>query len=236
MRKTFLIVAVIALCLLLYYYFFIFRKSPKLIYDLEDFPPIMKLNQELLQNFDQVKDEALRLQDVPVSDIVIGKGAIYTPGENQKTILNKVRQTDSWTVGWDSGKGYDNWKQYPIIYKGEMFEHAKKRLPLICSLLEPIKDRFYTLFVSTIKPNGEIERHCDGGDRNNVSEKDRLTYHFNIDCPDTSILSVEDLEFVQQNRENIIFDSAFEHGVKNNSSLPRTILCAKFYISKCKKF
>lgn len=189
------------------------------------------LNNNLLCNFDKVKKEALNLAQKPISKIVIGKGDIYN-AQRGKELLEEVKKKDSWTVGWDSGSGADNWKQYPIIYKGEMLENARKNLPNICALVEPIKDCFYTLFISTIKPFGEIEQHCDGGDKEDLMGKNRLTFHFNLDCPPTSTLNVEDTYIVQKDKQHIVFDSAYQHGVKNNSPYPRTILCAKFYISK----
>jgi hypothetical protein len=232
-NKLVLIVGIVMVVIIVVVFFW-FPKKPQIIYPLELFPPIQNLNHGLLQQFDLVKNEVTELQKVPISDIVINKGAIYSA--SPENLLKQIRETDGWTMGWDSGKGLqqDTWKQYPIIYKGEIFKSAKKRMPTICSLLEPIKECFHTVFISTIKPYGEIDRHCDGGVKGNVTEKDRLTYHFNIDCPKTSILSVEDLDIVQHDKHNIIFDSAFEHEVKNNSPLPRTILCAKFFISKSK--
>jgi aspartyl/asparaginyl beta-hydroxylase (cupin superfamily) len=211
-------------------------KNPKIIYETNEFPPIQRLNDSLLDNYSKVCAEVVALQKVPISDIVIKKGAIYSATDSE-VLLQQIRKSDAWTMGWDNKTSFqhDKWKQYPIIYKGEMFDFAKKRLPLICALLEPVKDKFHTVFISTIKPYGEIEKHCDGGDRNNVTEKDRLTYHFNIDCPPTSILTIEDINVIQYDKESIIFDSAFEHGVKNQSAYPRTIFCAKFFISKCKK-
>lgn len=209
-------------------------KKRRFIFPISDFPPIARLNQQLLADFERVRSEALSLQRKPISKIVIGKGDIYHPQRGQE-LLAQVKTQDSWTVGWDSGSGVDNWKQYPVIYKGEMLENARKNLPLICSLVEPIKHCFYTLFVSVIKPHGEIEQHCDGGDKADLVGKDRLTYHFNLDCPPTSVLNVEDYSVVQHDRHHIIFDSAYQHGVKNISDRPRTILCGKFYISKSKK-
>jgi hypothetical protein len=235
MKAGFIALAAIALFLIVYHR----RQASQLrrksfLFSVEDFPPIALLNKRLLSDFQRVRREALSLEGKPISKIVIGKGDIYDPQKGPK-LLERVKEQDSWTVGWDSGSGVDNWKQYPIIYKGEMLENARKTLPFICSLVDPIKDRFYTLFVSVIKPHGEIEQHCDGGDKANLVGKDRLTYHFNLDCPPTCVLNVEDHYVVQRDRGNIVFDSAYQHGVKNSSRFPRTILCGKFYISKCRK-
>lgn len=236
MNKKFIIVllAIIALIALILIKFNSSKKT--FIHSLSDYPPIDALNTQLLQNYENVKKEIIKLQQIPRSaNVVIGKGDIYNP-DKQAELINKINSEDAWTIGWDvNTQGADNWSQYPIAYKGVIFPNAKKNLPLICSFIEPIKHCFHTLFISTLKPHGVIERHCDGGDKSKLLEKDRLTYHFNVDCPPVSTLTVEDMHFVQKNRGHIVFDSAYEHGVKNESSYPRTIICAKFFMSKSKK-
>ena len=222
-------ILLMSLVIILFIYFYN-KKSYVFMFDISDFPPISKLNNNLLENYDNIKTEVDALKSKKVSTIVIEKGAIYN--ERGKEIAEEIKKQDAWTVGWDSK---DDWMQYPIIYKGEVFENAKKNLPVICSYVEPIKDCFHSLFISTIKAHGEIPEHCDGGDKSKVLEKNRLTYHFNIDCPPESILSIDDVKMVQKNKNNIVFDSSYKHYVKNNSSYPRTILCAKFYITKCNK-
>lgn len=201
------------------------------LHSLDDYPIIKELNSQLQDNYSIIFIEIQKLFDREISPIVIEEGLLYNKNRKNKIILDKVRLNDNWTVGWDQ----KNWLQYPIIYEGELFESAKKNLPKICEFIEPIKDCFQTLFISTIKPFGEIPEHCDGGDKTKVYEKNRLTYHFNIDCPPVSILAIDGIEFEQKNNNYIIFDSSYRHYVKNKSNLNRTILCAKFFISKTKR-
>mgnify|MGYP005844724285 CR=1 FL=1 len=210
----------------------------KVLYNINDFKKIKKINGTLENNYIIIKKEIQKLNNKRLSKIKINKGDIYFSGDK---LAKEINKEDGWTLGYGNK---DDWTQYPIIYKGEFFKNAKNNLPLLCSFLEQYKNCFYTLFISRMKPNSIIPLHSDGTKGrsvdNNSSEKERLTYHFYVDCPDDVIMYVKNpnnnkfLKIYHKNKESCIFDSEFYHEVANNSNEFRTIICAKFYIKASK--
>lgn len=204
----------------------------KPFYDFSECPKIEALHNQLCDNYDIVKREIDSLHSKPVLDVKLGSGDIYFKPEK---LRKEFGDSDGWTVGYDiSGT---EWTQYPVVFQGKILPHCYNSLPMLASYLDPFQDLFYVLFISRLEPWGTIPIHSDGtggkaisGDQTGGLE--RLMYQFYVDCPSSTIMSVDDRVILQTNREGVIFDSSYKHGVWNKSDDTRTILCGNFYIDK----
>lgn len=204
---------------------------PKVFYDLSEFPKIEALHEDLLENYASIKHEIAGLDRLDVLDVKVGSGDIYFRPEKLKQQFGAL---NGWTVGYDiTGT---EWTQYPVIFQGKLLPNSRRSLPILTSLLEPLEGSFYVLFVSRLEPGGNIPLHSDGTEGKAIGggkagPLERLTYHFYVDCPPVSVMTVEGREVTQRDGEGLVFDSSREHSVSNRSDRHRTILCGKFFIN-----
>lgn len=205
-------------------YYFLSGGTRKMIYKATDFDVTNTLTVSINEKYDDIKKELDQLAKHGVSDLKISSGLIYR--EEGNIFADDVRKQDKWIQSWEN-KG--DWIVYPIIYNGKIFDNSIISLPVLFGIVKPFTHKFHSLFISRLKPGGEIPEHNDGDDSKSNIDKKRLTYHYNIDSPPGSYINVGDKHIEQKDKGTLVFDAAFNHHVKNSSKFPRTIICGKFY-------
>ena len=138
----------------------------------------------------------------------------------------------------------ENWKNYLLIYNGNMMQDIEDKLPSLYKILNKHKHRFNVVGLSLLEPNSKIPYHYDV-DTN--YENNRLVYHFNIYVPNdynnmgTSILKIFERDIYQYHNptiieqktgNNIIFDSSYYHSVDHNNPKYRLILYTDIKVSE----
>lgn len=210
------------------------------IFDINQFSILKKINSELLLNLKPIQNECNVLVN-NINDISIRRKEGDWDNNDAIKFVDNLKKENKWMHGWTQK---DNWKNYLLIYNGNMMDDIQEKLPILFNILNKHKNRFNVVGLSLLEPNSNIPYHFDVGTE---YEKNRLVYHFNINIPNDynnkgkSILRIfnrdlynleNPIQIEQVTGKHIIFDSSNYHQVQHLNPDQRLILYTDFIVSE----
>ena len=211
----------------------------KHIQSIELFPDL-KNNIELNENLKQIQNECKIIYKKYDKNNTFKRQSGNWTNDVANNYFKELKKNNKWVHGWTQ---QDNWINYLIVHNGEVMNDIQDNLPTLYNILKPYFNKFNVVGLSLLQPNSEIPYHFDV-DTN--LENNRLTYHFNIYCPNDynnkgkSILKIYNKNLKptvieQKSGDYNIFDPSFYHSVDHNNPEERIILYVDFNVKKMYK-
>ena len=113
----------------------------------------------------------------------------------------------------------NKWNIFPIKFYGKINDYALKICPNTCKIIEKCKD-IQAAFFSILEPGKYIPPHK--GPCNNY-----LRYHLALKIPkdqNNCYIKINNIKYIWNEGESIIFDDTYIHEVYNNTNEPRIVL------------
>jgi hypothetical protein len=223
------------------YFITIYKINKKIIYkhhihSIESFPDLKKITNKLNENLKQIQEECDAVYNNNDKDVAFKRKEGNWTNDVADNYVNELKKENKWVHGWTQK---DDWLNYLILYNGEVMDDIEKKIPTIYKILKPYFDKFNVVGLSLLLPNSKIPYHYDI-DTN--LENNRLTFHFNIYCPNDynnkgkSILKIynnfKPTVIEQKSGGHVIFDPSFYHSVDHDNPEYRLILYTDFNVKK----
>lgn len=191
---------------------------PKIVFDLEEFPALVLLTDELEKKYNDVFTYTM--------ETIMKKsfGSVTRiPGVWDKADADEFVSTtpDEWINAL-----VPNWHNYLLVFKRRQHANDSK----LMDILLPYMPMINMCGLSLLKPGAIIGPHTDDF---TTAKYNKLAYHFNI-VGKGSKITVGGQEFSQDPMNNLIFDSGYTHSVVNGSQM-RVLLYIDFDMEMAKQ-
>jgi hypothetical protein len=192
------------------------------IYYLSEFPVFQYLHDQCNQKYIPLLDYCQKvIHDKNISKLKRENGVWI--GDQADTLVQNMN--DRWIYGWTND---DNWLNYLLVYNGH-YHYIEDET--IIQILDPIKEIINVAGLSLLKKNSIIPQHRD---KDTTYDLGRLVYHYNI-FGQGSEITIDGKKIKQKPKTSIIFDSGYEHSVKNGPR-DRLLLYIDFDIKKARRY
>lgn len=192
--------------------------TPKTVFDLEEFPALVLLTDELEKKYNDVFAYTMEtIIQKPFGNLT------RTPGMWDKDDADEFINTipDEWINAL-----VPDWHNYLLVFKKKQHTNDSK----LMDILQPYIPMINMCGLSLLKPNAVIDPHIDAS---TTFELGRLAYHFNI-VGKGSTITIGDQIFSQDPMNHLVFDSGHTHSVVNGSQV-RVLLYIDFDVEMAKQ-
>lgn len=218
-----MIFIIVLFVIIIIFFIVLYHKQNNSIYYLSEFPVFQYLHDQCNQKYIPLLNYCQKvIKNKEISKMKRENG-IWIGDQADQLVQN---MSDRWIYGWTND---DNWLNYLLIYNKQYHHFIEDEV--ILQILNPIKDIINIAGLSLLKKNGIIPQHRD---KDTTYDLGRLVYHYNI-FGQGSEITIDGKKIKQDPKTSIIFDSGYQHAVKNGLH-DRLLLYIDFNVEQAKKY